>query len=199
MNRLVLILLFLASVGLFVVVVDPLHRENQILIKEQEKLNEALEKVRELQAVKEELEEKVKSVSAEDLERLHRLLPSHVDNVRLILNIDQIANRYGLTIRSLEFMAQDDSPRGAEVIETAQGVFARPVADESARVVSVDEASLQSLMFQFTVSSSYGQFLAFLRDLEKSLRLIDIIGIKFLADDEDLYDFEVKIATYWMD
>lgn len=198
-NRLVLIVLFLASVGLFVVVIEPMRRENKLLIDEREKLNEALEKARELQAVSKDLEEKVKNISVEDLGRLNRLLPAHVDNVRLIIDIDQIASRYGLAIDSLEFTTQNDTSGSVEIVETQRSVFARPVVEESTGVGPVEEVALQSLTFEFTVVSSYGQFLAFLRDLEKSLRLVDITGIEFFAKDEDLYDFKVKIVTYWMD
>ncbi|TSC71689.1 MAG: Uncharacterized protein G01um101448_1107, partial [Parcubacteria group bacterium Gr01-1014_48] len=101
-NRFILAVLFLSSIGLFVVFIDPTYKENQVLLVERAKLTEALDKAHELQKVYEQLEEKDRSIAAGDLERLLRLLPDHVDNVRLIIDIDQIANRYGLTITRSE-------------------------------------------------------------------------------------------------
>ncbi len=204
LNKFVLSLLLVVSIGLFVVIVDPIYKQNKVLVKEREKLSEALDKARELEAASQELEDKVKSISPEDYERLHRLLPDHVDNVRLILDIDQIANRYGLTIKKLEFSAEKDvQGNKVEVVETQRSPYARPVDEgggevATTRVGPVEEVSLQSLTFQFTISAPYSQFLLFLRDLEKSLRLVDIVGIKFSSDEADFYDFDVKIATYWL-
>lgn len=196
-NRFVLAVLFLASIGLFVVFIDPVYKENQFLLADRVKLAEALDKARELQKVHEQLEEKRKSILASDLERLERLLPDRVENVRLILDIDQIANRYGLTITNLQFENKNKTQK-QEVVETQRGGFARPVIQEQGRVGTKEDSDLQSLTFEFTISSSYGQFLKFMKDIESSLRLVDIVGISLSSDEADFYDFKVKIATYWL-
>ena len=196
MKRLVLLLFFLVSIGLFVVIVDPVYKENKVLLEERGKLDEALAKARELEQAYKDLEERASSISVEDYERLQRFLPDRVDNVRLILDIDQIARRYGLTITGLSFQKKEEQPRPSP--QAAQrSAFAQPVVEENG-VIATKDVQLQSLRFQFTVSSSYVQFLSFLRDLEKSLRLVDIVGIQFEAPEEDFYDFKVEIATYWL-
>lgn len=197
-NKFVLAVLFLSSIGLFVMLIDPTYKENQLLLADRAKLTEALDKAHELQKVHEQLEEKSKSISASDLDRLNRLLPDHVDNVRLILDIDQIANRYGLTITDLAF-EQDKTQQKQQVVETQRGGFARPVVQEQGRIGNQKEdTDLRSLSFEFTISSSYSQFLKFIKDLERSLRLVDIVGISLSSDKADFYDFKVKIATYWL-
>ncbi len=197
-NKFFLLLLLLISVGVFVMVIDPTYKGNQLLIADREKLGEALDKARELKKVRDQLEERAGSISSDDLERLHRLLPDSVKNVRLVLDIDQIANRYGLTITELQF-DKNQQKVVEKVVETQQGAYAKKVVvRDDTRVGPESDSPLQSLSLEFTVSSSYGQFLNFLKDLEKSLRLVDIVGISFTAETTDLYDFKVKIATYWL-
>ncbi|TSC71923.1 MAG: hypothetical protein G01um101448_1068, partial [Parcubacteria group bacterium Gr01-1014_48] len=85
-----------------------------------------------------------------------------------------------------------------EVVETQRGGFARPTVQEEGRVGEEEDTDLQSLSFEFNISSSYSQFLKFIKDLESSLRLVDIIGISLTAEEADFYDFTIKIATYWL-
>jgi len=49
------------------------------------------------------------------------------------------------------------------------------------------------------VLSSYAVFIKFLEDIEKSLRIVDVVSIGFDSKDEnDIYDFNVSIRTYWL-
>jgi hypothetical protein len=50
----------------------------------------------------------------------------------------------------------------------------------------------------FTTVLSYKDFVSFLRDLETSLRLVDVVGLSFTSTKGDLYDFSVSIRTYWL-
>jgi len=194
-SRFVLIALFLASVGMFFTVIDPTYKENQLLLAEKSKLSEALSKARELQEVSEELEAKASTVSSEDILRLERLLPDNVDNVRLIIDIEQIANRYGLTINNLQLEKKKETGQ-TEVVERQRGAFARPQIAANEQVGPAKDSPLQSIVLEFSVSSSYKNFLRFLKDLESSLRLVEVVGISFNSAEADFFDFSVRIKTY---
>lgn len=199
MSRLILIFLLLASVGLFFTVVDPTYKENQTLQSEKTKFVEALAKAQDLQAVRESLEAKVSGVAKNDIVRLERLLPNNVDNVRLVIDIEQIANRYGMTLSTLKLEKKKEAGQETAVVERQNGAFARQsTTGGSSQVGPAQNDPLQSLLLTFKVSSSYGNFLRFLKDLENSLRLIDIIGVSFSSGEADFFDFEISIRTYWL-
>ena len=59
----------------------------------------------------------------------------------------------------------------------------------------------------FKTQADYETFNLFIKDLEQNLRLIDIVAVDFMIPipnktgfvaDTDLYDFSVKIKTYWL-
>lgn len=47
-----------------------------------------------------------------------------------------------------------------------------------------------------SVSGSYHNFIGFLRNLEKSLRLIDVVKLSFSSSKEDFYDFNLEAKAY---
>ena len=50
-----------------------------------------------------------------------------------------------------------------------------------------------------TVTASYDNFIAFLKDLEKSLRLVDVVSLTFTAPESSpTYDFTIGLKTYWL-
>ena len=79
------------------------------------------------------------------------------------------------------------------------GGFNASATDEKSAVIGESEAPYGTLTLSFNVTASYTTFLAFMRDLERSLRILDISSIKFGASDtSQVYDYEVTIKTYWL-
>ena len=64
--------------------------------------------------------------------------------------------------------------------------------------VGPDEGAYESVILSFAVSGSYITFRSFLADLEQSLRLVDIVGLSFASNESGIYDFTVRIKTYWL-
>lgn len=137
---------------------------------------EALASFREIQSVRDELTSRYNTFSPDDVTRLERLLPDTVDNVRLVLDINNIAGRYGLVIKNvrLSSLAKDPNKLGPENQEYG------------------------TLVLQFGVTASYANFTAFVRDLEDSLRVVDISGISFKTGEGQLTDYDVAVQTYWL-
>jgi hypothetical protein len=62
---------------------------------------------------------------------------------------------------------------------------------------------------QFSTEGTYSNFLSFVQDLEKNLRIVDISSIEFSSDtgtggvgmstsSPDTYTYTFKIETYWL-
>lgn len=120
------------------------------------------------------------SISIEDKERLDKLVPSNVDNVRLIIDVkDDIASRHGLYLKNIK----TSSP---PVVSSTQGSTASP--DSKYGVVTLS----------FSVTSTYEKFVDFLRDLEASLRVMDISKLTIATNEAGTYDFTVELKTYWL-
>lgn len=176
MRNITSIILILASIGLFFGYVDPTYSDVKTLRTEQADYDRALSNSKELQAERDKLLTKFNNMSAGDLDKLVKLLPDNIDNVRLIIDIDNIAANYGMRIRNFK---------------TETG--------EKAELVGVDQTPYGMLTLTFSTTATYTTFLAFMNDLEKSLRLIDVASVQFASSDTNpLYDYSVSIKTYWL-
>jgi len=178
MRLLAPIILIIISVASFFTYVDPTYQEIKEIHIEEAQYDEALERSRELQMIRDELLSRYNTFRTEDLRRLDKMLPDNVDNVRLILEINEIASNYGMTLRSVAF--SDTSKASSGEIE---------VVDDRYDAISLS----------FSVSTTYENFLRFLGDLEGNLRIVDIEKIDFSSGDVDLSEYDVSIRTYWLE
>ena len=176
MRNITSIILILASIGLFFGYVDRTYSDVKTLRVEQADYERALSNSKELQAERDKLLTKFNNMSAGDLDKLVKLLPDNIDNVRLIIDIDNIASAYGMRIRNF-----------------------KTDAGEKSETIGIDQNPYGTLTLSFSTTATYSTFLAFMRDLEKSLRLIDVASIQFASSDTNqLYDYSVTIKTYWL-
>jgi len=175
------IVLLIIAVASFVVYTNPTYQTIKTLGIEESSYNEALTRSREVQEVRNKLISKYNTFSPDDLHRLDRLLPDHVDNIRLIIDIDNIAARYNLRIRNVALAGTKDGRE--ERSGLAVGSSGDPIG-----VVQVG----------FTIAARYEDFVRFLEDLERSLRIVDVTGVSFTTGEGDLQEYGVSLRTYWL-
>lgn len=165
------------AVGIYFGYVSSAYDEIQVLRAEEAEFDRALEQARELENLRTQLLSKYNSFSAEDKERLRKLLPDEIDNVRLILEIDDIAKEHDLQIGNLTFSRQSEG----QLAEAASQTHGHAI-------------------FTFSVVAEYEEFTPFLEDIERSLRLADVVAVSLGGLEEGVseYDFAVTIRTYML-
>jgi Tfp pilus assembly protein PilO len=167
---------------LFYLYIDPTYTAVKDLRAEEATLNAALTRALELQQTRDQLLSRYNTFAPDDLSRLEKFLPDHVDNVRLVLDMDGMASAYGMRVRNV-------------AIEKPQEDKKKP---RQGQVVGPDERMYESMVLSFTVTGEYDTFRQFMVDLEKSLRLVDVEGVSFTAAESGLYDYTVTLRTYWL-
>jgi Tfp pilus assembly protein PilO len=175
--------IFLVIIGLVIALTFtlPEYHQVQALQAEASTYDNALSKVTELAETRQALFEKYADLSDGGIkDRLDKLLPSNVDNVRLLIEVDSIANRYGMTIRDVDFLESQNN--------------AAAPGQESPNSLYKD------ITFRFSVKGSYTDFLFFMRDLERSLRLVDVDHIAFSANEQVVGEntYDVSLKAYWL-
>ena len=178
MKALLPVLFVVIAVGLFMGFINPAYKNIKELRLEEAEFDAALTRAKELQTIRDQLLARYNTFARSDLTRLGKLLPDHVDNVRLILDLDGMASRYGMRVRNVAI--ENDTAR----VQKGQ--------------VGPDEGAYESVVLSFVVSGTYDTFRSFLIDLEKSLRLVDVVGLSFTANETGIYDVTVRIKTYWL-
>lgn len=144
--------------------------------------DEALNKAKELKSRRDELISKRNTFSADDVQKLERILPDNVDNIRFVIDINGIAARHGLSLKNVGLGSVSDAK-----------------AARSALAVGSSGDPVGSAEISFSLTATYDDFLIFLQDLEHSLRIVDIEKIAFkAASPGDRYEYSLTVRTYWL-
>lgn len=174
-----ILILGLAAV-VFFYFTAPLLDEIDGLKLRQEQLALALENINELKDRQDKLFSRYNNIDPTDRENLDKFLPNNIDNVILIIDINNIAQKYGLNVRNPN-IAKEEQKEGA------------PPAGGQAPPAAVNSAAIS-----FSVSGSYEVMKLFLSDLARSLRLVDIESLSFTAAERNFYDYQISLRTYWL-
>ncbi len=183
-------ILVAAAAGIFIFYTQPAYDSVQAASGQIAQYNSALDKAAQLQALKQGLLNKYNAFSPDDLTRLQKLLPDHVDNVALILDLDNLAQHYGLGLENVDV----SQPASAATSNTAVGV------------AGAAGQKYDSLTIKFTTHGTYTQFTQFMAELESSLRIVDLVSLSITGNgatasagpSEPVYTFSVGLRTYWL-
>lgn len=177
MKSLLPIILIAASIGIFVFGTNKIYTQIKDIKSEMSDYDIALGKSREVLRKRGELGEQYKKFSQADLEAVKKILPDHVDNIQLVLDIDGIARSKGLELKNIKIDEEKISK------DEALGPQKNPYG---------------SILVSFRTTGSYEKFLDFLKQLEQSMRIVDITSLSFKSTDTGVYDYAVTLKTYWL-
>jgi len=118
------------------------------------------------------------AIDPASLTSLAALLPSSVDNVGLILDLNALAARSGLSVANI-----DVAQGGAN---TGRGAAAAPTG----RVGSVD--------LSLTASGTFSALQSFLWGIERSARLLDLRDLVVRGSDSGVYTYQMTLRLYWL-
>lgn len=199
-------ILFLAiSALLFFFFIDPMYGDVKELRTNVATYNAALSNSTDLQKTRDDLVGQYKEIKEADREKLSRLLPSTINNIELILEIEKIANLHGMPVGDIKF----DSTNMVTNKDDSKKTDTTTVAESNPS----DYLAYGIFPVDFTVEGKYDTFISFLKDLENNLRLVDIKSISFSVParssssesttggnsiDPSIYRYSLKIETYWL-
>ncbi len=185
------------ALGTFFLFTDKTYKEARAFMEKSASYEEALKNARQLKETRDALTNKYNTFSKTDLDKLNKILPDNVENIRLILDIQRIAQTYGMDIQNIKFDATVTGDK--KDTDSAQAV------QSAAQIANKKDYGIFEMQF-VTTRSSYANFVNFVKDLEKSLRVVDVNAITFNSTESigaspsssDMYKYEFKIKTYWL-
>ncbi len=177
MRGLTPIILIIAAVGLFFGYTDSKYTDIKALQVTQAGYDNALSNSQNIVSRRKDLgEKKYNNIKPEDKNKILTLLPDSVDNVKLINDIDQLAKDRGMILEGIKINEGDSAK------DTSLGP---------------DKKLYKSIGLSFSVSASYDQFIDFLVQLEKSIRIVDVTSLT-LKTGTVSNNYNVSIKTYWL-
>lgn len=187
----------LVAGGLFFGVVNPMYSGDGGVMQLRNDVaiyNKALANSTELQKTLDSLVEKYKNIKPEDKDRLEHFLPNTVNNIKFILEIEHAANLHSMPLKNIKF--------DAEQTDAAQNKPGSIVVDNPS-----DSRSYGVFPIEFTTEGDYPTFVAFLKDIEHNLRLVDVKSVSFIVPPpsvkpgdtgSNIYSYTLQVQTYWL-
>lgn len=197
MNTIIPIILIAISGAMFFMYIDPLYVGDKEggkigikqLLKDRQKIDFQTDKIREIQQRKKELEKDYKSLSASNeyaLDDLSKMIPDNMENARLI--------NYIHTIKQGSFVSGMSDIR--LTTDTQNG------KKDNGQIAIKEQKHYKSVNLSFSFTSDYKNFIKFMGDLYKSLRIVDVVSVSFKPDGsdaeaaQDKFSFNIVIRTY---
>lgn len=186
--------------GIFFFYTQPAY---DIVRAEQAKIdqyNQALDKAAQLQQLKQSLLARYNAFDSGNLDHLQKLLPDHVDNIGLILELDNLAGRYGLALQNVDVSTPSTQIPSAKGSAGAAGTTVGSLSNAN--------QTYSSLTLTFSTQGSYDSFVQFMNDLQSSLRIVDIVSLAVSpasttvapggVASQPLYTYKITLRTYWL-
>lgn len=125
------------------------------------------------------------AMDTNSLQRLQAFLPDSVNNVAIILDLNALAARSNLSLKSINVnTAQSDS--------TSQSGTSGPDASGAAF------SPTSSVDLVLSAGGTYNAIVTFLQGVELSERLLDVQDIKITGSDTGVYGVTMTIRLYWL-
>lgn len=183
-NRLLPLIALAAAAGIFFAYVSPTWSGSIAVAKDAIALDDdALASAEEYAAQQNALAAARAAIDPEILERLANLLPDSVDNVGLILDVNALAARSGLSLANIDVAAAADG--GAK--SGAPGVLPTGAANP-----------VGSINLSLTALGTFSAFQTFIRGIERSARLLDVQDIGVKGSDTGVYAYQITLRLYWL-
>jgi Tfp pilus assembly protein PilO len=179
MKGLTPIILILTCVGVGFFYTYPEYQKMQAQMAESAQYDEVILKSSELKNLKSSLADTLASFSPADLERISKLLPEKVDTARFILDVNGIASRYGIEIKDIK---TSEAPKTSDPSKNP------------------NEKPYQTSTLAFGFQTPYETMISFVKDLEKSLRMVDVVNISIKPNPNALSinDYTITLQAYWL-
>ena len=180
-SRIIPIFLVFISIGIFFWYVSP--EWNGAIAQKKAAIAAADE---ELTATQQYVEQEQKladardAISKSDLATLETFLPDSVSNVTLILDLNALAARTGLSIGSADVSG----------VSSSNNLSGQSIKSSTTPVGSVD--------LSLSAAGTYTALEAFLRGVEQSNRLLDVKELTITGSDSGVYQYQMKISIYWL-
>ena len=183
----------------FFIFTNPIYNSISALNSDVASYNGALDNSKMFENERDKLTSKYNQIDPDNLLKIKKLLPDNVDNIRLILEIGQIALPYGMVLKDVKYSVTNSNTGTTATTGTVIKGGSAPLTSKNYGIFDLE----------FSISGTYDNFINFTKDLESNLRIVDISSITFSSNvstassnpkisSPDIYKYDFKIKTYYL-
>ncbi len=186
-------ILIVLAIGIYFTVTKSLLSDADAIKAVNTQYSSAIASAEQLITVRDKVLKDFNNVSQEDRDRLSKMLPNTVDNIRLVIDLNSVALQHGFSLRNIKAVASSGAQKPSSPVPT---IAAGGGGINKSNIIPTPV--LDTVTVSFSVSAPYLQFISLLQDLEANLRIMDVTHLSLTANDSGTYDWSVELKTYWL-
>ncbi len=169
------------AIGMFYLYISPNYADVKMLLNQRSEYKHALANIEAVKELRDSLEANISNLSQADVDRLEKAIPRNINTVKLTSDLDALAGKRGMSIRNVKVVEE--------------------TSDSGAVINTQSKQPYRTTTMSFSVVGTYTSFSNFLKDIEKSLELIDVRSVSMRSNttqSSNLMQFDLVIQTYWV-
>ena len=200
------ILMIVASIWGIFGIVRPHYSTISGLRSQQAEYENAMEKASEAVAKREILLGEYNSISAEQWERIRKMLPNEPKGVQLAQDIGKLAETFGIKLKKFAF--SEGGGASAPTATGSEGVPGEDGVNPELNIPALSTLQSKKLQLSFDFEATYPDTMRFLRELERNLELSDVRSLtlsrggggkqEVTTGPTSLYSIALEVDTYWV-
>lgn len=175
------LILIVIALGTYFTVTKGVINDAKAIKDTNDQYSTAIKKSDQLIKDRDEVLRRYNSISQEDRDRLDKIIPSGVDNIRLMIDMNALAVKDGVALKGV-----------------AASTISTDVDQNSPQANSGTGPVLSKIKIGMNVTASYRQLINFLKDIESNLRVMDVSKMTLRSSDTGVYDLNLEVITYWL-
>ena len=184
MKSVAAIILILTAFAMIFLAARPMWDEILIIRAESAVISDSLARLKEVEALRDQLLDTYNSIPKSDLARLEKFLPSKANTEDILVSVENITRERGIVLKNINFSAiAENSQQLQQATAPAPG--------------QAQLAPASAVSYNFTLSSSYEAFRSVLDAFEKNLRLTDLTSVGFSSAENNVYNFTLQAKSYY--
>jgi hypothetical protein len=187
-RSLVTILLIIGAAVLVMLYLRPQWDQFQVLRTAIIALEETSAELDDLTAKRDTLISAAGAIPRSQFDRIGRSFPEGPGAPDLVVLLETLAQKNGVLLRNVDAAVRGIPQRPRSNQPVSGGVAAR-----------VDSAGsgIKEIPLTMSVTGTYDSFKSFLQDLERSIRIIDVVSISFSGGDTELINVSIRAKAYF--
>lgn len=164
--------------------IKPVGEEIRGLMSTKKQYDTVLSGSIELKRQRDSVNADYRTIDPQNLDRLNKMIPDNFNPVLFANELSFMASRYGMLVRDFK----TDETR----VDTREAI-----------INQVDIDPFRTFTVSFKLTGPYTQFKSFLNDLERSLRVVDIVGLSLRSiggqgsgSVSNAYEYTLEVNTY---
>jgi len=184
MKSIIQLAIICICVAIYIFYIKPTGEDLKVLMDTKSQYDTVLASSIKLKNERDKVNAEYRTILPENIDRLNKMIPDNFNPVLFANELSFLASKYGMLVKDFKV---DEAK-----VDTREAI-----------INQIELKPYKTFTVTFRVTGAYSQFESFLADIEKSLRIIDVVGLGLRSVSGqgggsvgNSYEYSLEVKTY---